>query len=401
MKQRRKAVLDPAITRRLADLDAALAGGPADEELADLRDLVLTVQDERPVPRAEFARALDARARGGFETPGNAGAAAVRRRPSLRPRRLSPLAAGSAAAVFIVATAIFSGVLSGGSNDRGETGAPSGEVTRPLAAPAAAPQGSAEEDARSSAPAAAPVAPAGPSSGGAPRARERKVERGSSIALSAPPDRIEDVADGVIGTADRYGGFVASSSVASGDDDAGATIDLRIPTGRLDSAIADLSKLAHVRSRSQRSLDITARFSSPRRRLAEASAERSALLKQLAAAVTVNETASIKERLRLATRRIESARAALRRLENRVDYAAVAVTVEPGASEGGSGAWTAGDAFADALTVAQAIIGALLIALAVIVLPSLLVLLVWSARRAYLRRAREASLGAVEKEARR
>ena len=95
------------------------------------------------------------------------------------------------------------------------------------------------------------------------------------------------MADDAIRVTDRHGGFVLSSSVAAGEGaDAGANLDLRIPSTRLQPALADLSELAHVRARTQETSDITAAFRSPRRRLADAFAERRGLLRQLARAVT-------------------------------------------------------------------------------------------------------------------
>ena len=89
------------------------------------------------------------------------------------------------------------------------------------------------------------------------------------------------------------------------------------------AAVADLSELAHVRSRTQDARDITAEFTSPRRRLADALAERRGLLRQLARADTPNETAAIRARLRAVNRRIDRAQAELRRLRERVAFAAV------------------------------------------------------------------------------
>jgi hypothetical protein len=288
-------------------------------------------------------------------------------------RRFVPLALGGAAAALIVATAIFSVVLPSGGGDAGPAA---------VGTPAT----------RSAAPQSAPP----PGGSGFVPGSKRKVERAASITLAAPKDDIEDVADGVIRTADRYGGFVLDSSVSSGGQASGASIELRIPSSRLEPAIAELSKLGHVRERSQRMLDITADFSSPRRRLAEATAERRALLQQLARAVTPNETASVRARLGIATRRIEAARVALRRLETRVRFATVSVSVEPGAKVGG-GRWTAGDAFGDALAVLDVAAGVLLVALAGLVPLTLLVALGWAGGRAYRWRARENALDAVEK----
>src|SRR6185503_8551766 len=117
------------------------------------------------------------------------------------------------------------------------------------------------------------------------------------------------VADGVIRVTDRHGGFVLSSSVSAGEGaKAGASLDVRIPSDRLQAAVADLSELAHVRSRTQAARDVTAEFSSPRRRLADALAERRGLLRQLAQAVTPNQTAAVRARLRAVNRRADRAR---------------------------------------------------------------------------------------------
>jgi hypothetical protein len=213
--------------------------------------------------------------------------------------------------------------------------------------------------------------------------------------LAAQARAVEDVADGAIRVTDRYGGFVMSSSVSSGESrEAGATLDLRIPSSRLQPALADLSKLAHVRSRTQSSSDITAQFGGPRRRLANTLAERRALLGELAKATTPNETASIRARLRLADRRIARARTAVRRLDARVGLAAVGVTVEASSARADSGNWTPGDAAGDALSVLGAVLGALIIALAVAVPLALATLAVLVARRSYLRHARERALDA-------
>jgi hypothetical protein len=377
--------MPPETERELRALDAALAGKPVDAELSELRDLALAIQAECPVPPPEFARALDARVTAGFPKP-------IASRPSKAPRRRAlPLAFGTAGAVFIlVIVGTTSGLFSGGGGDEPSGGRTAKTGARPGQAPAPAESRSDRAHALPSLARPAPV------SGGLAGARVRKVERAASITLSAPRDDVESVADGVIGTADRYGGFVLNSRVSSGERDVGATIELRIPTDRLQSAVADLSKLAHVKARSQSALDITARFSAPRRALADATAERRALLVQLARAVTPNETASIRARLKLANDRIDAARATLRRLERRVSYSAVSVTVEPGARASSGGSWSAGDAFGDALGVLEVSVGVLVIAIAVLVPVTALLVVAWAARRAYLRRARNAALGAVE-----
>src|SRR6266545_2476449 len=116
MRLRKAPAQDPEIRRQLDGADALLAGDPSAELDAELAALLRAVAAERPAPREEFVRALDARAAQGFRAaPGSHAPRATRSwlRPGLRPL---PLAAGTAAAAFIVAVAIVS---SGGRDDSG------------------------------------------------------------------------------------------------------------------------------------------------------------------------------------------------------------------------------------------------------------------------------------------
>jgi hypothetical protein len=375
MRLRREPEMDPSTRRELEALDAALAGQPVDPRDEELGSLAVALREERSLPRPEFALDLDLRVRDGFPAPETAKTAQPPRR-----RRTWGLAVGTAASLFIVATAVLT---SGG-----------GDVSRDGASPAKPGTALESSDPAPSSASGTSVAPAPPPSAGvAPRVRDRKVERGASLTLSTPRDQIEDVADGAVRVTDRHGGFVLSSSVSSGEGrEAGATLDLRIPSARLQPALADLSELAHVRARTQEARDITAAFTSPRRRLSDALAERRGLLRQLARAVTPNETAAVRARLRAVNRRIDRAQAELRRLRDRVSFAAVSVAIEPGADSGDGGGWSLGDAADDALGVLRALLGGALVALAVLVPAGLLGGGGWLAYRGWVRRRRESAL---------
>jgi Domain of unknown function (DUF4349) len=401
MRLRREPELDPDTIRELEALDAALAGRPVAPQDEELAALAIALRDERPQPRPQFALDLDLRAREGFETTARAPRAARQRRR--RPTRRSwGLALGTAASVFIVATGVIgSGVLdSGGGEEEQGNRSPALSVPPdgrfgPLSkgsAPSAARGESAERQAQ---PQPSTAAPAPPSGGDvAARARDRKVVRGASLTLAPPRDRIEEVADDAIKVTDQHGGFVFRSVVTAGEgSDAGAALELRIPSPELQPALADLSELAHVRARTQQTTDITAAFRSPRRRLADALAERRALLRQLARAVTANETAAVRARLRAVNRRIDRAQAELRRLRDRVSFSAVSLAIEPGSGKAADGGgWSIGDAVDDALSVLRTMLGAALVALAVLIPASLLAAFGWVAYRAWVRRRRESAL---------
>jgi hypothetical protein len=223
----------------------------------------------------------------------------------------------------------------------------------------------------------------------ADHARQRKVQRAAAITLAAPRRDIDRVARDIGDVTADVGGFVSRSSVTSSR---GGDLQLRVPSARLDLTIQRLSKLAKVRELSRNSQDITGAYVSARTRLADARAERKSLLKQLANATTLNETESIRARLRDVSREIAAARNSLKRVSNRANYADVSVTLVATRSAATGGAWTPADAFHDALRVLEVIAGVLLIAAAVALPLVIAWLLGWLARRGYTRRRRERAL---------
>src|SRR6201999_4550581 len=94
-----------------------------------------------------------------------------------------------------------------------------------------------------------------------------------------------------------------------------------------------ISRLGRVRELSRRSVDITSNVVSARERLSDARAERKSLLAQLANAVPVNETESIRARLEIVSREISAARRSLRRVNNQANFANLSVAVVPRAGD--------------------------------------------------------------------
>jgi hypothetical protein len=363
-------------------------------ELAELGELL---REEPPRPSEGWARRLDERAAAGFPAPPRA----VRNRKRRRRSWLRVAMAPAAVVLLVAVIAVPVALDGGGADERGSSGGGSAEVSSGGGGggATAAPQSSEAKPAsgRDSATALSAPAPIPPSGGGSPRsdARSRRsVERSAALTLSAAPDDVDDVADGVVRVTDAVGGFVASSNVYGGSRDAHASFALRIPTARLQKALADLSRLAHVRERSQAAQDITAQAVSARARLQEARRERQSLLRQLGRAVTINETESIKARLRLVNRRIEAARASVRRVSNRANFANVSVELvaDEGAAAAPGDKWTPGDAFDDAVRVLEVAAGILVIALALLLPLGLVGGLGWLGGRIAVRRRRERAL---------
>src|SRR5919197_773595 len=322
--------LTPETIRELAALDAALAGEPVEPDLADLAELTALLREERPKPDPTFARALDDRVERGFprRAQGRAVPAphgAARLRAWLSGALRSPVALGSAATVVLAAVVVGISQAPHGTNDSGGSGG-GGSAAAPAerSAPASGGGGSSagpQKDSAGSSEAQSTIAPAPPPGGGSPRSDTRTnrfVERSAALTLGVRPADLDDVADGVVRVTDSVGGFVGTSSVTSGRE---ATFELRIPSAQLQRALRDLSRLAHVRERTQQTEDITSSVVSARDRLEDARAERASLLRRLSRADTDAESARLRARLRAVSRDIARYKTAVSRVENRARFA--------------------------------------------------------------------------------
>lgn len=424
---RRREPLDPAAARELAAIDAALAGGAVAEQEADLARLSALLVAERPQPSPGFRAALDARAAERFAGASNRARAhraaaspspptssrqppPSRRRPRVR-RPLIPAFAASLA-IALVALVVVLGQGGGGGGDLGNPeatvgaadGATSGAAAgqAPPAASQAPPAGAPAPEASGAAgKAASPEAGAhaGDSAGAvanaAPDPAPRKVERSSAIDLGAPADRIDDVAQDVLGVVARQQGIVDESNVSTGEGGGEARFALRIPAARLQATLAQLSRLpdARVLSRSDDTLDVNQAYVSVRRRLAGAEAERSALLRSLRAATSEAETDRLRARLTTVDGTIARLERGQRALDRRVDYSRVALTVRTDHDAGDTGGgFTPGSALDDAGRLLAVTAGVVVIGAAALVPLALLAACAWPLVRASRRRRREQAL---------
>ena len=355
-------------TLELEAVDAALAGRYVAPEHAELAELALLLRDERPEPAPAWATTLDRRVEARFP--------AKPRRRFVPLRKALPAIAIAAILLPIVAAAAL---IEPSGDDEGGGGASGGSVA--AEEPAMDSAGGGAESVQPSLRGADP---------GSDRRDRRAQERSASLTLATQRRDVDRVAGQVSQVTAELGGFVASSSISSNQ---GGLLELRVPSNRLDDAIQRLSRLGRVRELSRRSVDITSSVVSARNRLRDARAEREALLEQLAAADTVNETESIRERLDIVAREIARCRRSLRHVTNRANFANVTVALVPSrGGDGAGGAWTPGDAFDDALRVLEVAVGIAMVAAAVLLPLALIWLLAWLARRGVTRKRRERAL---------
>lgn len=350
----------------------------------------LTPGLERPEPRREWTRELDARAAAGFPRRRRSRARGLAWAPALAP----------VAGLIVLALVLTNlpgghpGTSSSGSGASGGSAAvtppptqaapasSAGGTSTGMLAPRAAPQLS---QLRSRSATSAP-----------PQPIPRRVERATQLLLGVRPAKMQATAQRVIATTSDFGGIVLSSTVSSGDAP-NASFSLRFPSGRVGEAVARLARLGRVRSQTSTSRDVTRGFLTAQEELAAARAERAGELKALGNATTQGQIDSLKRRLALADDRVRSARAGIDRARARTDFSRVSLQLV--ADRGGvaspptrDSGWSPGDALHTAGRVLAVSAGVGLVALACLVPLGVVALLAGLGGRTLRRRRREAAL---------
>jgi len=190
-------------------------------------------------------------------------------------------------------------------------------------------------------------------------------------------------------------GIVLRSSITDGGPgEAGAEFRLLIPSAKLSDALAAFSAIDEVRLRHESTQDITAPTVGTGERLQDSSARIDGLLAQLAQATTEDERAAVEAELRSERRVAAALRSRLDDLRRRATLSQVSLRIETGERPdgGGGGAWGFGDGIDDAGRILAIAAGVTIIALAILAPFALLAVLAWTARRAWLRRARTQAL---------
>jgi Domain of unknown function (DUF4349) len=428
--------MDPDRARSLAVIDATLAGDVVEPEHADLAELTLILAAQRQLPRRAFATELDARVARRFAGPdASAGARPARRSQRSRRRWLyaPSAAAGLAAAVALVVVlsnggsrldgpvlkaapgiaASPAGVTSTASSAAAPGGAPQTFSSNSAAAlprtsrspnvPGAdaarhAPGTTASGSASASAPGALPPSPlqAASAAGG------RQIVQSAQLALSTRPTRIDSVAEQVFVVIAAQNGVVDSSNVTAANNSSGyAQFELSVPSVNLGQTMAALSRLrgAAVVSRTDASQDVTGQLGGAGRRLADARALRTSLLRKLAIASTATAIDSLRLQIRDANASIAGDLATLRAMHRAVDLSAIALTINastiPGHPVSGGSSFTLGGAAHDAGRVLVIAAGVALISLAALVPLAMLAGVVLWLGYAIRRRRREHALDLV------
>jgi hypothetical protein len=199
----------------------------------------------------------------------------------------------------------------------------------------------------------------------------------------------------------RQKGIVSNSSVTAGGTGGYAQFQLSVPSASLGQTMAALSALqyAHVASRTDTTQDVNDQYLADVRRLADARALRTSLLKQLANAATQAQIDSLTARIHDAEASISSDEATLRKLNRQIAFSQVTLTVSAGSAPGpvshGGGGFTLGRAAHDAGRVLAVAAGVVLIVAAALVPLALIAAVGWWIATLVRRRRREQALDAI------
>jgi len=405
------APMDPEVAAALDAIDSTLAGEAVDPQYAELAELALLLADDRPAVDPVFAHTLDERVAGQF-----GGAAREAERPSRRSTWSGWLAGGAAATLVAAVVALFVFVPgvnhASSSSSSSSSAASSSAASSAVGTTSSAGGGAASEDATphrtsSGAAASSAAAPATTSSSGPsgqtpqPQPDGRKTIQSAQLNLSTAPSRVDDVAQEAFNVVGQENGIVNRSSVTqTGNADGNAFMQLSVPSSALAQTMTKLSQLtyAHVASRTDNSQDVNNQYVQAKRRLADAQALRTSLLKQLANAITTEQVDSLKAQIRDAERSISSDESALAALNHRIAYSNISLTIFAGspppvtATHHGSSGFTLGKATHDAGRVLVVAAGVLLIGLAVLLPVAAIAALAWWVGGMVTHRRRERAL---------
>jgi hypothetical protein len=401
-----------------AELDAALNGESAGREADAWRELRADIRSLAPSMTPAFERRLvrelerrgalrgaDVDASGRTPAPhpaDTAGRPSAGVAPTVRagmlarlgrwPHSLASHRGAAVAAAGTAAVALIAAVLIAGGTGPRPIGSPTpAEKTPAIAAGRGGANVTSNGSVRSSASEAGQASPllGAPSAATAASSPGRRQQLAASLTLGADPASLQSISDQVAQQAARDGGYVQTSNVqVQQRGTSEATLTLRLPSARLATALAAISRLAPVRAENQSLQDITDEYAAARQRLSDAEAERTALLHALAVARSEGQIDSLRERLSSARGAIARAQSSLNAVSQRASTAVVEVTIvgnAPAQSEG----LTLHRGLHDAGRVLLVALIVILIAAAILVPLALVLAALAGARGAWLRNRRE------------
>lgn len=167
------------------------------------------------------------------------------------------------------------------------------------------------------------------------------VIKSATVTLDVGDDDLQETLQNATSTADKYGGFVVSTSISEDEDDPRGSIVVRVPAERFTDALADLESLGRVASESVSGQDVTQEFIDLQARLRNYVAQETVLLRLMDRAQSVTDTIRVQNELQRVQLEIERLRGRITYLEDQTAMSTIelrvaeegAVTSPPGEFE--------------------------------------------------------------------
>ena len=158
-----------------------------------------------------------------------------------------------------------------------------------------------------------------------------KVIKNAYLTMEVAKDGFEDAWDDAVMIAQRYGGFVVSSS-STGEKSRSGDLLIRVPSRSFEQAMHDLQGLGQVEDQSVNGQEVTDQFIDLGARLRSWEAQQRVLLRLMDKANTIGETMTVQREIQQVQVQIEQIKGQLRMLRDQTSYGTIQLAMhEPGA----------------------------------------------------------------------
>lgn len=225
----------------------------------------------------------------------------------------------------------------------------------------------------------------------------QKIISDAQLEIEVERGKFQTVFDQARLLADRYGGYLVSSSAyASGEEDSlkSGTVAVRVPSASFNQALGDAGKLGTLKQQSLSTQDVTEEYVDLEARIKNAEANVNSLVALLEKAKTVDEILYVRSVLTDAQGELEQLKGRLRYLDEHTSFSTITMTIyETGVEVVGSTEWGVKQAFKDGLhyivKVFNGIIRGLGVLIPILIVLAIIAYIVYRIWRSVTRRNRE------------
>lgn len=153
------------------------------------------------------------------------------------------------------------------------------------------------------------------------------VIKTATVTLEVKDDELQETLQHATTTAEKYGGFVVSTTVSEDREHPTGSIVVRVPAERFGDTLGDLETLGKVDSESVSGQDVTQEFIDLQARLRNYVAQETVLLRLMDRAATVSDTIRVQNELQRAQLEIERLRGRITYLEDQTAMSTIELRV--------------------------------------------------------------------------